>query len=134
MLSELLAEVIGKRIDGVAVELELRARPRVEGQPRALALAIDNLIDNAVGASPRGGLVRVRLAAEGNSAVIDVIDQGPGVPPAVREHLFQPFQSTRPDGAGLGLTATMAIALAHRGTVELMDAPTTIRLRLPSTT
>lgn len=132
VLADLLAEVVSRRLDEIPVELELQARPRVAGAARALALAVDNLIDNAVTASPPGGTVLIRLGADDRSALIDVLDEGAGVPPIARERLFEPFCTTQPNAAGLGLAATQAIARAHGGSLELHDAPTTFRLRLPS--
>jgi signal transduction histidine kinase len=131
-LADLLTDVIERRLDGVPVQLEVRAEPRVAGLARALALAVDNLIDNAVGATPPGGSVRVRLATDDRAAVVEVIDQGPGVPPALRQRLFEPFCTDRPEAAGLGLAATRAIVRAHGGSVEISDRPTTFRLRLPA--
>jgi signal transduction histidine kinase len=134
-LAELLDEVIAGRLDTTAVELEVRAHPCVEGQARMLSLAIENLIDNAVEASPPDGVVRVSLAADDSgAAVIEVSDDGPGVPTVVLAHLFEPFCTTRFHAAGLGLAASSSIAHAHGGALEHHHSPTTFLLRLPIST
>jgi signal transduction histidine kinase len=125
-LAELLCDVVERRDDEIAVRLEVLARPRVEARATALALAVDNLIDNAVRASPPGGLVQVRLATAGDRAVIEIVDQGRGLSPDV--DLFEPLHC----GDGLGLAATQAIALAYGGKLELKLPPTTFRLTLPA--
>jgi signal transduction histidine kinase len=127
-LAELLSDLVEKRHEDspVPLELEVQATPRVSGRAAALALAVDNLIDNAVRASPAGGVVKVRLGSDGGRAVIEVVDEGRG--PQQLDGLFEPFAS----GDGLGLAASQAIARAHGGIVELKAAaPTTFRLLLP---
>nr|WP_202130712.1 ATP-binding protein [Methylobacterium sp. 2A] len=102
-----------------------------------VARALDNLLLNALQSTPPGG--RVCLAAERvtvDGAVrlrLRVGDTGPGVDPAIRDNLFEPFATGRADGTGLGLAIVREIALAHRGEVRLDEtAPeTTFLLDLP---
>ncbi len=68
------------------------------------------------------------MRREGDSAVLEVADRGPGVPPDMRERVFERFargrgDATRVAGSGLGLAIVRAVADAHGGHVELLDAP-----------
>lgn len=93
----------------------------VPGVPRLLRRAIRNLLENARRYSD--GAVRVELTREGASAVVRVRDQGPGVPPAERERIFEPFYrlhgaSEREGGVGLGLALVRSITQRHHGSVQ----------------
>jgi len=123
------------------------ARPRaasaiVLGEPGRLARAIDNLVDNAISFSPAGSLVEVAVARVGDEVRIRIDDEGPGVPPNVREAIFNRFVSVRPESddfgrhSGLGLAIARAIVKGHNGEIDVADrddAPSgarfTIRLR-----
>ena len=94
----------------------------VVGNPVALRRALLNLVVNAGDAVPAaGGWVRVALATDGDRAVLEVSDNGPGVPEEYRERLFEPFVSSRRHGrgAGLGLAVVYAIVTEHGGEIEL---------------
>jgi signal transduction histidine kinase len=100
--------------------------------------ALDNLILNGLQHSPAGG--RVRLAAErtlrGGTVllVVTVSDTGPGVGPDLRDGIFEPFATARPDGTGLGLAIVREIARAHRGEARLVpqeEGGATFVLELP---
>lgn len=92
-----------------------------EGDARALVdadhygRAVDNLLKNAVEASPPGASVKVRVDAEDGLAKVAVLDEGPGVPAQRAHELFEPFFTTKPEGTGLGLAVSRAIALASGG-------------------
>ncbi|MCR9071901.1 MAG: HAMP domain-containing histidine kinase [Alphaproteobacteria bacterium] len=92
-----------------------------------------NIASNAVNAG--ADLLRIVAHEDGGRAVIDVIDNGPGIPEEGRGRLFQPFQfSSRRDGTGLGLTIARDIAQAHGGTLALERTGadgSTFRLNLP---
>jgi two-component system sensor histidine kinase ChvG len=123
------------------------ARPRkasaiVMGEPGRLARAIDNLIDNAISFSPPGGLVEVAATHVDDDILIRIDDEGPGVPAAQREAIFNRFHSIRPDAetfgrhSGLGLAIARAIVEGHDGMIDVADrddAPSgarfTIRLK-----
>ncbi len=91
--------------------------------PGQIRRAVDNLIDNALRFAPDGSQIVITALAEGDDAVIEVTDDGPGFPPDYLPHAFERF--SRPDvgraradgGAGLGLSIVRAIAQAHGGTV-----------------
>lgn len=92
----------------------------IVGQPLGLKRLFDNLIDNAI---KYGGHADVRLYTEGSTVVADVRDNGPGVPPALKEDIFKPFVRavSEASGAGLGLAAARSIARAHGGDIRLVD-------------
>jgi two-component system OmpR family sensor kinase len=86
-----------------------------------------NLIENALIHTPSGTPVTVSVRREGSSAVLEVSDRGPGVPPALRDRVFERFARAGGDGtgrggSGLGLAIVRAVADAHGGHVELGDA------------
>jgi signal transduction histidine kinase len=85
------------------VELAREGDAVASADPDTLAGAMDNLLRNAIEASPRGGTVTVRVGQAQGAAVLDVEDQGPGIPEARRAELFEPFFTTKPEGTGLGL-------------------------------
>ncbi|MDB5947037.1 MAG: putative histidine kinase, classic [Ramlibacter sp.] len=93
----------------------------VDGVSRLLRRAIRNLLENA--RRYGDGLVTVEVKREGSQAVLRVNDQGPGVPPAERERIFEPFYrlpgaSEREGGVGLGLALVRSIATRHNGSVR----------------
>lgn len=99
-----------------------------------LCLIANNLIENAVAVSPPAAEVRVMLSRQPQSVALTVTDQGPGVPPEVRERLFQPGATGRPGGSGLGLAISHRIARQLGGELELADmgpAGTCFRLTVP---
>ena len=80
------------------------------------------------------GSVRVTARTEQGAHVIDVDDDGPGIPAEVRSTLFDPYVTTKRDGTGLGLTIVKKIVVDHGGTIEVQDAPAggaRVRIRLP---
>ena len=143
-----LAEVAGNAAAEVAPtvgERELRIdneRPLpVEGNPDELHRMILNLLDNAVRHTPPGSAIELRLRAAGSDAVIEVADDGPGIPAEVREQIFDRFvradgpADTAPrGGSGLGLAIVRAVAASHGGTVEAAESESggaLFRIRLP---
>ncbi|MDP4005015.1 PAS domain-containing sensor histidine kinase [Methylobacterium sp. NEAU K] len=127
---------------GHAVQLDIEAdaladaeRPHIDRAQ--VARALDNLLLNAIQHTPPGGRVRLVAARVTIDGVVRlhlrVTDTGPGVAPAIRASLFEPFVTGRSDGTGLGLAIVREIALAHRGAVRLIDGvpETTFVLDLP---
>lgn len=107
--------------------LEVDAEPGlvVEGARDELHRLVLNLVENAINHTPPGTLIVVRVGAAGCRVVITVEDDGPGVPPELRERIFERF--VRADGdrggsTGLGLAIVKAVAVAHGGDVVLEDA------------
>jgi len=101
--------------------------PLVVGHALLLRELIRNLVDNALLYTPAGGTVTVRVVDDpfGQVVVLQVEDSGPGIAPAEREQVFQPFYrslGTNVDGSGLGLAIVREIALQHGAEVTLEDA------------
>lgn len=101
--------------------------PRVDTDPALVERALANLIDNAIAWSPADTPVRVEAGAAGGRIHVRVIDRGPGIPPADRDRVFQPFQrlGDRSNGAGVGLGLAVAQGFAHAVGSELFleDTP-----------
>jgi signal transduction histidine kinase len=86
-----------------------------EADAESVARAVDNLLRNAVEASPAGGTVALRVAQTADGVEVCVEDRGSGVEPARVSELFEPFFTTKSEGTGLGLAISRAIARAHGG-------------------
>lgn len=98
----------------------------VPGVAKLLRRVVRNLLENA--RRHAAGEVSLSLQADGNQAVIRVCDRGPGVPPAQREHIFEPFYrlpgaSERDGGVGLGLALVKSITTRHGGSIRCEDRP-----------
>ena len=98
----------------------------ITGHADALRTLLDNLVANAVRYTPSGGRVDVRCGSDGTNAWLEVTDNGPGIPPAERERVFDRFYrraGQSASGSGLGLAIVQAIARQHDAQVTLDDAP-----------
>jgi two-component system sensor histidine kinase QseC len=110
--------------------LELHAEaplPPVAGNADLLAVLISNLIDNAIRYTPRGGRIDVILGTADQSVVVTVADDGPGIPAAQRELVFERFyRLNRNDqpGTGLGLAICRRIVELHHARIDLADQNT----------
>jgi two-component system OmpR family sensor kinase len=110
----------------------------VRGEALELQRALENLMHNACNHAPAGTTVELRIERRGREVALLVIDQGPGVDPAVAPRLFERFTSTRQSqgGSGLGLAIVRAVAESHGGRAELRASPpagsTTFALVLPT--
>lgn len=105
----------------VEVRDRTRGAARLAADAHLLQRALTNLVANAVEASVDGGEVTVTVERTPAEWVVAVEDRGPGIPETVRERLFQPFVTGRPDGTGLGLPLAQRIAGLHGGRVEIGD-------------
>ena len=111
---------------GWDVELEGRLREPVQGRPLAFKRSLRNLVENAVRYGERA---RIRVEDEGHQVRITVLDDGPGIPEAMLEQVFDPFfrlESSRArhtGGTGLGLGIARNIARAHGGDLVLSNRP-----------
>jgi two-component system sensor histidine kinase GlrK len=119
------------RVDGEAPVLAVDADK--------LAAALGNLLSNSIRFSPVGGTLSISLSAQASTVRIDLKDQGPGVAPADRERIFEPFfrGEVQPDdavrGTGIGLSIVREYVQAHGGSVDLLsDGPGAhFRIELP---
>jgi heavy metal sensor kinase len=124
----------------VRVDCESTAGVTVEGDRARLKQVIVNLLDNAIKYTPRGGRVRLSVRRESGYAVLDVADDGIGIPAEALPHVFKRFyrvdtsRSREQGGAGLGLAIVKSICTAHGAIVEVASAPgrgSTFRVRQP---
>jgi signal transduction histidine kinase len=134
---------------GVTVAIEVQsALPAIEADRNQLSQVFTNLIANAFEAlAGKGRLTIVAATASIESdpaltghpdpipvVIIDVIDDGPGVPEDATDKIFDPFFTTKPQGSGLGLAIVRKIVDAHDGRIDLSSAPgagTRFRVTLP---
>jgi signal transduction histidine kinase len=129
-------------LDGVVEEWRTRAEIRdvrivstaepdgleLDGDQERLRQVLANLVANAVRHSPRGGKVLVRASREDGHALLEVVDEGPGIPPGEAERVFERFyrsdqaRSSEEGGSGLGLAIARWIVELHGGTIRAEDA------------
>jgi signal transduction histidine kinase len=109
--------------------------PHIKAYGSELNQVWTNLIVNAVDAMPEGGTLKVRTKREPTDIMIEIRDNGGGIPAAVRSRLFEPFFTTKPvgEGTGLGLDTVARIVRKHRGNVRFESKPgdTCFQVRLP---
>ncbi|MCY1459946.1 Alkaline phosphatase synthesis sensor protein PhoR [compost metagenome] len=103
---------------GVALALEAEAPVHVRGEPTLLNELLSNLVDNALAHTPKGGNVILRVYAPG---VLEVEDDGPGIPEDERERVFERFYRRSAQGTGLGLAIVGEICRAHLAQISLHD-------------
>jgi len=121
---------------GVALTLDVGRAGTAVFDPGQLRQAVDNLLRNAIEATPSGGQVSVTAASSGKGHTIEVRDTGDGIPAEDLPKVFDLYFTTKPDGTGVGLAVTQQIASAHGGTIEVDSAPgrgTRMTIHLPKT-
>jgi two-component system sensor histidine kinase CreC len=124
----------------LTVTLDQTAAPAMHGDPVLIRQAIDNLYRNAIDFSPPGGRIRLAIHPEDSHTLVDISDEGPGIPDYVGERVFERFFSLpRPDtgqkSTGLGLNFAREVAELHGGALALehLNPGTRARLRLRHT-
>lgn len=129
--------MLGHKLAGVEVVRDYdRTLPKVPVRPAELNQVWTNLIDNATDAMGGHGRLVLRTSRSGDDAVVEVSDDGPGVPAELQERVFEAFFTTKPpgEGSGLGLdNAHRIVVKRHHGTISLASEPgaTTFAVRLP---
>ena len=125
MARELIAEYLplaeAKRID---LGLDETASLSLHAAPEALRLILRNGLENALKYTPEGGEVTLRLMSDQDNAVIEIVDNGPGIPPSERERVFNSFYrvpGTPGEGGGLGLAIAREAAIRLGGNVSLHE-------------
>ena len=111
--------------------------PKISGDPEQIRQVMLNLAINAAQAMPAGGEVQFVARRQDSEVVIDVIDEGEGVPEENLEKIFDPFFTTKHDGTGLGLSVVHRIVAQHHGTVSArknLGPGMTFSLTLPAST
>jgi signal transduction histidine kinase len=143
-----LAEVAGEAaaeaaplMGGRAFHVDNEHPLRVEGSPDELHRLVLNLLDNAARHTPAGATIELTLREDGRDAIVEVADDGPGVPVALRTQVFErfvrgegPADTHRGTGTGLGLAIVSAVAASHGGSVEATESPAggaLFRARIP---
>lgn len=126
---------------GIELSIQSPPRlPRIRADRDRIKQVFINLLDNAVKYCPEGSEVRVRLETDGESIIVQVADDGPGIPPEDLPHIFEKMyrvekESTRAvEGSGLGLSIVKRIVELHGGRIAVestVGEGTTFRVRLP---
>lgn len=107
----------------IRLSMELGEIPPITCNAARINQVVMNLLTNAIDASSDGGEVRVRTRPEERGVVIEVSDNGHGIPPEVRDRIFDPFFTTKPlgQGTGLGLSISYGIIKEHGGLIEVQS-------------
>lgn len=119
-----MAELLGRLCTECGATLNAKDAVVLRGQPVALGRALRNLLDNA---RRYGGGARVHLCQRAGMAEVQIDDDGPGIPPGLREDLFRPFvrgeasRSSETGGAGLGLAIVRSVVERHGGSITLTN-------------
>jgi len=111
--------------------------PRISAHGSALNQAWTNLIDNAIDAVGKGGTIWVRTLHEKDVVIVEIVDNGPGIPPEIQSRIFEPFFTTKEVGSGMGLGLEIAYRIVvgqHKGEIYCFSQPgdTRFQVRLPS--
>ena len=137
-----VADDHGLALRAKSLKLDIEARDvTLSADFEKLRIILDNLMSNAIKFSPPGGTVSIAARANGAHLELDVADEGPGIAPADRPHVFDPFYQGaqvaqgRVKGTGIGLSVVREYATAHGGSVEVVDEAgrrgARLRVRLP---
>ena len=123
---------------GVTVERDYGAVPLlVNSFGSDLNQVWTNIIDNAIDAMKGKGTLRLRTYSEGDFVVVEIIDDGPGIPPEIQARIFEPFFTTKKvgEGTGLGLDTVQRIVKKHQGSIQVESKPgkTCFQIWLPLT-
>lgn len=130
-------KIFGNRLkNGITVIRDYDPQlPRVCAYGGELNQVWTNLLDNAIDAMNGKGVLRVRAFHELDCVVVEIGDNGPGIPPDVQGRVFDPFFTTKKvgEGTGLGLDTALRIIRKHHGSIDLKSQPgdTRFRIRLP---
>lgn len=124
------------RLAGVEMHFEAPAEPALmRGDADLLKQTILNLVTNALEVMKNGGHLRLKVERVGDTIVAEVADDGPGIPPEVRDKVFQLYFTTKERGSGIGLALTYRAVQLHNGTVDFtseIGRGTTFRLQFPA--
>ncbi len=127
-LEEVIPAALAGLSDAARVDADVpETLPRVQADAALLERAVANVVENALKWSPVDTRVRVEACVADGRVDLRVVDRGPGIPPAQREQVFQPFQrlgdSTNDTGVGLGLAVARGFVEAMGGTIVVDDTP-----------
>ncbi len=125
------------RAHRIALETDITPGPIATFDGDAVRRIVINLLDNAIRHGGSGGIVRVQSRHDPTQLELVVEDEGPGIPMADRERIWEPFERGEGSGSGIGLAVVRQLVLLHRGSVQVEEvAPHGVRFRvtLPLTT
>ncbi|QDT69876.1 Sensor protein ZraS [Planctomycetes bacterium MalM25] len=137
-VAETVVEELAPRAEELAIEVRVsKVSAPVSADPDQLAVALRAVVENSFDALGQGGEVAIESEGVNGDAYLRVHDNGPGVPEAIRPHVFDPFFSGREAGRGLGfgLPKCWRIVTDHGGDVRLDSGPAggvTVTIRLPA--
>jgi signal transduction histidine kinase len=129
--------MLSRKLEGIELVKEFDPDlPEVPCYPAELNQVWTNIIDNAVSAMGGSGTLTIRTRREQDTAVVEIADDGPGIPDDVRPRIFEPFFTTKDvgEGTGLGLDISWRIVVTkHHGDIRVHTSPegTTFEIRLP---
>jgi signal transduction histidine kinase len=106
----------------VKLATDIAGAPVIDADPDQLRNAIDNILRNALEATPAGGAVTLRARRRGSAAVVEIEDSGAGIPPDVLPRVFDLYFTTKQEGTGIGLAVAQQVVTAHGGTIEVRSA------------
>lgn len=130
IIIELLPFADNKKIE---IELIGKTNFKILGNNLAIMILLRNLIDNAIRYSPEESIITVKLSDLADSAVINVIDQGPGIPDKLKNRVFERFfrvVGNNVKGSGLGLGIVKEIINFHNASIDLFDANPGLRVEV----
>jgi signal transduction histidine kinase len=123
--------------DGIVVRREYaEGLPLIEAHGSELNQVWTNILDNAVDAMQGKGEITLRTRAEGDKVIVELQDNGPGIPPEIQKRVYEPFFTTKPpgQGTGLGLHIAYTVVNNHAGRIDLTSKPgmTCFQVTLPT--
>lgn len=132
----MVSDLLGADPAFAGVRLDISgSAPPVTGDAELLKIVLQNLIINAVHAMEGKGIVRAELSSTSGVVTLAMVDQGPGIAPEIFAKLFQPFQTTKARGTGLGLATAKRLIEAHGGTIAIRCPPgggTVVTIEMPA--
>jgi len=121
---------------GVTIERQLPSEPLLaRGDSDLLKQALLNVVLNGVQSMPKGGILSIRAAKDDDEIMVEVRDQGSGIPPEIREKIYDLYFTTKKTGTGIGLAMTYKVMQLHHGSVDFESNDgqgTSFHLRLPA--
>jgi signal transduction histidine kinase len=129
--------MLGHKLKGITVRRSYdRSVPRITANAGELNQVWTNLIDNAIDATNGSGKICVGTYSEPGHVLVEIVDNGEGIPAEIQKHMFEPFFTTKPVGSGTGLGLVISnriVADNHGGEIEFESKPgeTCFRVRLP---
>jgi PAS domain S-box-containing protein len=136
-----IGDIINSSLDPLSINKNIKIEknivenlPKIHIDPLMFRRVFDNLFKNAVEAMPDGGILKVDVSMEKGKLIIKVADTGHGIPPEFMKKIFQPFQTTKEKGIGLGLLYCKNTIESHGGTISVsseLNVGTIFTIALP---